>query len=108
MRNTTNLEKSISESFRVLKKGGRFLCLEFSKVENSNLDIIYQNYSKIIPMIGKIIIGDEKPYKYLIQSINNFVNQEQLKEIMVEKGYLNCSYKNLSGGIVAIHTGWKV
>ena len=108
LRNTKNLNKSLAEAYRVLKKGGRFLCLEFSKIENSNLDFIYKNYSKIIPLLGQIIVGDKKPYKYLTQSIKKFVNQEQLLEIMKKNNFKNCQYKNLSGGIVAIHSGWKI
>jgi len=108
LRNTKSIEKSLSEAYRVLKKGGRFLCLEFSKVQNENLDILYSNYSKLIPLIGKIVVGDEKPYKYLVKSINNFINQENLIKIMEENKFSNCSYKNLNGGIVAIHSGWKV
>ena len=108
LRNTKNINKSISEAYRVLKKGGRFLCLEFSKVQNHNLEAIYNNYSKLIPIIGKIVVGDDKPYKYLVKSINNFVDQENLIKIMEKNKFLNCSYKNLNGGIVAIHSGWKV
>tara|TARA_B100000029_G_scaffold488879_1_gene546024 strand:+ start:137 stop:841 length:705 start_codon:yes stop_codon:yes gene_type:complete len=108
LRNTKNINKSISEAYRVLKKGGRFLCLEFSKVQNPNLEAIYNNYSKLIPIIGKIVVGDDKPYKYLVKSINNFVDQENLINIMEKNKFLNCSYKNLNGGIVAIHSGWKV
>ena len=108
LRNTKSIEKSLSEAYRVLKKGGRFLCLEFSKVQNENLDVLNRNYSKLIPLVGKIVVGDEKPYKYLIKSINNFVNQENLIKIMEENKFLNCSYKNLNGGIVAIHSGWKI
>ena len=108
LRNTKNLNKSLAEAYRVLKKGGRFLCLEFSKIENSNLDFIYKNYSKIIPLLGQIIVGDKMPYKYLTQSIEKFVNQEQLLEIMKKNNFKNCKYRNLSGGIVAIHSGWKI
>ena len=108
LRNTKNLNKSLKEAYRVLKKGGRFLCLEFSKIENLNLDFIYKNYSKIIPLLGQIIVGDKKPYEYLIQSIEKFVNQEQLLEIMRKNNFKNCTYRNLSGGIVAIHSGWKI
>jgi demethylmenaquinone methyltransferase/2-methoxy-6-polyprenyl-1,4-benzoquinol methylase len=108
LRNTKNLNKSLKEAYRVLKKGGRFLCLEFSKIENSNLDFIYKNYSKIIPLLGQIIVGDKKPYEYLIKSIEKFVNQEQLLEIMKKSNFKNCTYRNLSGGIVAIHSGWKI
>ena len=108
LRNTKNINKSLSEAYRVLKKGGRFLCLEFSKIENSNLNFLYKNYSKILPFLGKIIVGDEKPYKYLVESIEKFVDQEELLELMKKNKFQNCSYRNLSGGIVAIHSGWKV
>ena len=108
LRNTKNINKSLSEAYRVLKKGGRFLCLEFSKINNSNLNFIYKNYSKIIPLIGKIIVGEEEPYKYLVESIDKFVDQEELLELMKKNKFQNCSYRNLSGGIVAIHSGWKV
>ena len=108
LRNTKNIEKSISEAYRVLKPGGRFLCLEFSKIQNLSLDKIYKNYSRIIPYLGKIIVGEKAPYNYLIKSINDFVNQEQLKEIMIKNNFKKCSFRNLSGGIVAIHSGWKV
>ena len=76
LRNTKNINKSLSEAYRVLKPGGRFLCLEFSKIHNSNLEFIYKNYSKIIPLIGNFIVGKKEPYEYLIKSIDNFVNQE--------------------------------
>ena len=108
LRNAKNLNKSISEAYRVLKKGGRFMCLEFSKVENMNLNFLYKKYSKIIPVIGKIVVGEEKPYKYLVESINKFANQHQLLEIMKKTKFQKCNYRNLSGGIVAIHSGWKV
>ena len=108
MRNTKNLNKALSEAYRVLKPGGRFLCLEFSKIDNENLNILYSNYSKIIPKIGKIIAGDQKPYEYLIKSIEKFVNQNQLIELMKKNKFENCTYRNLSAGIVAIHSGWKI
>ena len=108
LRNAKDLNKSLSEAYRVLKKGGRFLCLEFSKIENSNLEFIYKNYSKIIPFIGQFIVVDKKPYEYLINSIEKFVNQEKLLELMKNNNFRNCTYKNLSGGIVSIHSGWKI
>ena len=108
LRNTKDLNKSLSEAYRVLKKGGRFLCLEFSKIENANLEFVYKNYSKIIPFIGQLIVGDKKPYEYLIKSIEKFVNQEKLLELMKKNNFRNCTYKNLSGGIVSIHSGWKI
>tara|TARA_B110001452_G_scaffold140203_1_gene116527 strand:- start:1556 stop:2260 length:705 start_codon:yes stop_codon:yes gene_type:complete len=108
LRNTKNLNKSLSEAHRVLKPGGRYLCLEFSKIQNSSLDLIYKNYSKLIPSIGKLIVGEEKPYKYLVESIKNFVNQDELIDLMKKNDFKNCSYRNLSGGIVSIHSGWKI
>ena len=107
LRNTKKIDKSLAEAYRVLKPGGRFLCLEFSKIQNSNLDFIYKNYSKIIPTIGKFVVGKEQPYEYLIKSIENFINQDELIDLMIKKNFKKCSYRNLSGGIVSIHSGWK-
>ena len=108
LRNTANLNESLNEAYRVLKPGGRFLCLEFSKIQNSNLDYLYKNYSKIIPFIGKIVMGEKEPYEYLVKSIDKFVNQKELIGIMKENKFEECNYRNLSGGIVAIHSGWKI
>ena len=107
LRNTKNISKTLSEAYRVLKPGGRFLCLEFSKIQNSNLNFIYKNYSKLIPLIGNFIAGEKEPYEYLIKSIENFVNQEELISLMEENNFKKCFYRNLSGGIVSIHSGWK-
>ena len=108
LRNTKNLNKVLSEAYRILKPGGRYLCLEFSKIHNSNLEFIYKNYSKIIPSIGKLVIGEKEPYEYLIKSIENFLSQEELIALMEKNGFINCTYRNLSGGIVSIHSGWKI
>ena len=108
LRNTRNLNKALSEAYRVLKPGGRYLCLEFSKIQNSNLNFIYKNYSKLIPAIGKLIVGKSEPYEYLIKSIENFLNQEELVELMKKNNFKKCTYRNLSGGIVSIHSGWKI
>ena len=108
LRNTKNLDKTLSEAYRVLKPGGRFICLEFSKIQNSNLNLIYKNYSKLIPSIGKLIVGEKEPYEYLIKSIENFINQDQLIDLMIKKNFRKCTYRNLSGGIVSIHSGWKI
>ena len=108
LRNTKNLNKTLSEAYRILKPGGQFLCLEFSKIQNSNLEFIYKNYSKFIPMIGKFIVGEKEPYEYLIKSIENFINQDELVDLMKESGFIKCDYQNLSGGIVSIHSGWKI
>ena len=108
LRNTKDLNKSLSEAFRVLKPGGRFLCLEFSKIQNSNLEFIYKNYSKLIPTIGKLVVGEKQPYEYLIESIEKFVNQDELISLMIKNNFKKCFYRNLSGGIVSIHSGWKI
>ena len=107
LRNTKNLNKALSEAYRVLKPGGRYLCLEFSKIQNSNLDFVYKNYSKLIPIIGQFVVGEKEPYEYLIKSIDNFVNQEELISLMKDNNFKKCTYRNLSGGIVSIHSGWK-
>ena len=108
LRNTKDLNKALSEAYRVLKPGGRYLCLEFSKIQNSNLNFIYKNYSKLIPIIGKAVTGQKEPHEYLIKSIGEFINQGDLIDLMIKNKFENCSYRNLSGGIVAIHSGWKI
>ena len=107
LRNTKNLNKALSEAYRVLKPGGRYLCLEFSKIQNSNLDFIYKSYSKLIPIIGQFVVGEKEPYQYLINSIEQFINQEELIQLMKNNKFQNCSYRNFSGGVVSIHSGWK-
>ena len=107
LRNTKNINKALAEAHRVLKPGGRFLCLEFSKILNSNLDFFYKNYSKLIPLVGGLVVGEKEPYEYLVKSIENFVNQEELIALMEQNDFKKCTYRNLSGGIVSIHSGWK-
>ena len=97
-----------TEIYRVLKPGGRFFCLEFSKVQNTSLEILYNNFSKLSPSIGKLIVGDKEPYEYLIKSIENFINQDELIDLMKKHNFKKCFYRNLSGGIVSIHSGWKI
>ena len=108
IRNVTNLNNTLKEAYRVLKPGGRFLCLEFSKVKNEILDKIYKTYSKSIPKIGKFIVGKSEPYEYLINSIEEFYSQEELFKQIKKQNFINISYRNLSGGIVAIHSAWKI
>ena len=108
LRNTTNLNKVLCEAYRVLKPGGRFLCLEFSKIQNENLEYIYKQYSKLIPLVGKYIVGKKEPYEYLVRSIEEFVNQEELLELMKNNNFKKCNYRNLTNGIVSIHSGWKI
>ena len=108
IRNTKNLTKALKEAYRILKPGGRFFCLEFSKIQNQNLDFLYKKYSKLIPSLGKIILGKKEPYEYLIKSIESFVNQDELINLIIKNGFKKCEYRNLSGGIVSIHSGWKI
>ena len=84
------------------------MCLEFSKIDNELLNFLYKNYSKVIPTLGKYIVGTSKPYEYLIKSIDTFYNQEQLLKLINKNGFTNVEYRNLSSGISAIHSGWKV
>jgi len=108
IRNVTDINKSLKEAYRVLKPGGRFMCLEFSKIDNEILSFFYKNYSKTIPLIGKYVAGASEPYEYLIKSIDAFYSQKELLEIIVKNGFSNVEYRNLSNGISAIHSGWKI
>ena len=108
IRNVTDINKTLSEAYRVLKPGGRFMCLEFSKVDNEIINFFYKKYSNTIPIIGKYIAGTSQPYKYLINSIDQFYNQNQLIELMANNRFSNTEYRNLSNGVSAIHSGWKI
>jgi|TARA_B100000953_G_scaffold270537_1_gene240875 demethylmenaquinone methyltransferase/2-methoxy-6-polyprenyl-1,4-benzoquinol methylase len=108
IRNVGNISNALKEAYRVLKPGGRFLCLEFSKVKNEILNKLYQTYSKSLPRIGKIVVGKSEPYEYLIESIEKFHSQEEFFKQIEKQNFTKISYRNLSGGIVAIHSAWKV
>ena len=108
IRNVTNVNLCLKEAFRVLKPGGRFMCLEFSKIENEILNGLYKQYSKIIPLIGKYIVGNSTPYDYLVTSIEKFYNQKQLADLMIKNNFVKVEFRNLSNGISAIHSGWKI
>ena len=108
IRNIENIDIALKEAYRVLKPGGRFLCLEFSKVKNKSLNKIYKTYSKAIPKVGKFVLGKSEPYEYLINSIENFYSQEEFFQKIKEQNFANISYRNLNGGIVAIHSAWKI
>ena len=108
IRNIDNINNALKEAYRVLKPGGRFLCLEFSKVENKILDKLYKTYSKSIPKLGKFIVGKSEPYEYLVNSIEKFHSQESFFQQIRKQKFVNISYRNLSGGIVAIHSAWKI
>ena len=108
IRNVSDINLSLKEALRVLKPGGRFMCLEFSKIDNEMINLIYQKYSKIIPFVGKYIVGSSKPYDYLIKSIDEFYSQDELSNLIKNNGFSNIEYRNLSNGISAIHSGWKI
>ena len=108
IRNVSNINNALKEAYRVLKPGGRFLCLEFSKVKNDILNRFYQTYSQLIPKIGKLVLGKSDPYEYLINSIEEFYSQEELFKKIKKQNFINISYRNLNCGIVAIHSAWKI
>ena len=108
IRNVSNINNALKEAYRVLKPGGRFLCLEFSKVKNEILNRFYKIYSKSIPQIGKLIVGKSEPYEYLVNSIEEFDSQDEFFKKIKKQNFINVSYRNLSGGIVAIHSAWKI
>ena len=108
IRNVTKINDALKEALRVLKPGGRFMCLEFSKIDNELINFLYKQYSKSIPLIGKFVVGSEKPYEYLVDSIKKFYNQEQLAKLILDNGFSNVEYRNVTNGISAIHSGWKI
>jgi len=109
IRNVPHIDKALSEAFRALKPGGRFMCLEFSEVEMPFLDKIYDAWSfHAIPRIGKMITGDAESYRYLVESIRKFPKQRDFAEMIKQAGFSRVDYRNLSGGIAAMHSGWKI
>lgn len=109
IRNVTHIDKALGEAFRVLKTGGRFLCLEFSQVQVPILDRLYDFHSfEVIPRLGQLAAGDAKPYRYLVESIRKFPTQERFAAMIRESGFARVTYRNLTGGIAAIHSGWKI
>ena len=109
LRNITHKSIALNEIFRVLKPGGRFMCLEFSKVNISVLNLFYQIWSsKVIPTLGEKISGQKENYEYLIESIKRFPDQNELSSLISNSNFISVKYRNLSGGIAAIHSGWKI
>ena len=109
IRNVPRIEVALSEAFRVLKTGGRFMCLEFSEVEMPLLDRFYDAWSfNAIPAIGKAVTGDGDSYRYLVESIRKFPDQDDFAAIIRNAGFSRVSYRNYSGGIAAAHSGWKL
>ncbi|AQS40827.1 MAG: Ubiquinone/menaquinone biosynthesis C-methyltransferase UbiE [Candidatus Tokpelaia hoelldobleri] len=109
IRNVPHIDKALSEAYRVLKPGGRFMCLEFSEVEIPLLDKLYDLWSfHGIPRVGQMIAGDADSYRYLIESIRKFPRQKDFAAMIERAGFSRVSYRNLTGGIAAIHSGWKI
>lgn len=109
IRNVTHIDKVLSEAYRVLKPGGRFMCLEFSHLNNSVAQWAYDQYSfQMIPVLGQLITGQWQPYQYLVESIRKFPNQTDFCSMIEEAGFRNVTYENLTMGVVAIHSGFKI
>ncbi|MDX2050235.1 MAG: class I SAM-dependent methyltransferase [Rickettsiaceae bacterium] len=107
IRNFANIPKSLNEAFRVLKKGGKFMCLEFSRTQNEIFGSMYKLYSKcFIPTLGSLFV-DHDSYKYLVDSIEKFPSQTEFLALIKDSGFKDVSYRNLTNGIVAIHTAFK-
>jgi demethylmenaquinone methyltransferase/2-methoxy-6-polyprenyl-1,4-benzoquinol methylase len=109
IRNVTHINRALTEALRVLKPGGRFLCLEFSKVEAPVLDELYERFSfDVIPKIGGFVAQDEESYRYLAESIRRFPPQAKFKKMIEKAGLGQVKVRNLSGGIAAMHSAWKI
>ena len=109
IRNVTDIPKALREAHRVLRYGGRFFCLEFSTVEWPGLAQLYDVYSdKLVPKLGKAIAGDEDSYRYLVESIRRFPDMQNFKRMISEAGFVQTKVEPILGGLVAIHSGWKV
>jgi demethylmenaquinone methyltransferase/2-methoxy-6-polyprenyl-1,4-benzoquinol methylase len=103
------IELALSEAFRVLRIGGKFLCLEFSAVNLPGLDRLYDFYSfNVIPTLGRVVAGDAESYRYLVESIRRFPKPDAFAAMMRNAGFARVSYRQMSGGIVALHTGWRL
>lgn len=109
IRNVPRIELALAEARRVLRKGGRFLCLEFSQVELPVLERIYDQYSfRIVPKIGELVTGEAQPYRYLVESIRKFPTAERFASMIGDAGFRRVSFDRLTGGVVAIHSGWNL
>ena len=109
IRNVSDIDKALLEAFRVLKTGGRIMVLEFGKLSDSLLQTIYDKYSfNVIPRLGEYIVGDSQSYQYLVESIRRFPAQDEFSSQIRNTGFRNVKYRNLSFGVAAIHSGWKI
>ena len=109
IRNVPRIEAALSEAHRVLKIGGRFLCLEFSSVDMPGLDRLYDLYSfNVIPAVGRAVTGDAEAYRYLVESIRKFPRPEKFADMIRAAGFRRVSFESMTGGVVALHSGWRL
>jgi demethylmenaquinone methyltransferase/2-methoxy-6-polyprenyl-1,4-benzoquinol methylase len=109
IRNVPRIELALTEAYRVLRIGGRFLCLEFSAVDVPGLDRLYDFYSfNVIPALGRMVAGDAESYRYLVESIRRFPNPQNFAAMLRAAGFARVSFQPMSGGIVALHSGWRL
>jgi demethylmenaquinone methyltransferase / 2-methoxy-6-polyprenyl-1,4-benzoquinol methylase len=109
IRNVPRIERALAEAYRVLKIGGRFLCLEFSSVDVPGLDKLYEMYSfQVIPRVGEAVTGDRAAYEYLVESIRKFPKLKVFAQMIEAAGFRRVTYKAMTGGVVALHSGWKL
>jgi len=109
IRNVPRIDQALKEAYRVLKPGGRFLCLEFSSVEMPGLDRLYDLFSfRVIPQLGRVVTGDAESYRYLVESIRKFPKPAAFADMIRAAGFARVNWQTLSGGIVALHSGWRL
>src|SRR6476620_3706469 len=109
IRNVPRIERALAQAYRVLKHGGRFLCLEFSSVDMPGLDALYELYSfQVIPRIGEAVTGDREAYQYLVESIRKFPQPKSVAQMIEAAGCRRASFTPMTGGVVALHSGWRV
>jgi len=109
IRNVPRIAQALAEAFRVTRTGGRFVCLEFSTIDVPGLDRLYELYSwNVIPTMGRLVTGDAEPYRYLVESIRRFPRPQAFAAMIRDAGFSRVSCRLMSGGIVALHTGWRL